>query len=123
MEPEEPAISLHALLGILAPQTFNIKGYTKHNLVMVLIDSVSTHTFIHRWLTEELHFFVRLVSIFQILIVNGGTMKYGGLCENFKLQMGYYHMKTHMLSISMGDCDIVLGVEWLRTLGPITMDY
>jgi hypothetical protein len=27
-----------------------------------------------------------------------------------------------MFSIDMGDCDIVLGVEWLRTLGSITMD-
>ena len=23
----------------------------------------------------------------------------------------------------MGGCDIVLDVEWLRTLGPITMDF
>jgi len=28
-----------------------------------------------------------------------------------------------MFSISMGGCEIVLGVEWLHTLGPITMDY
>jgi hypothetical protein len=64
-----------------------------------------------------------LVSNFQILIANGGTMKCGGRCENVKLQMGDYHLKTHMFSIAMGGCDIVLGVEWLHTLGPITMDY
>jgi hypothetical protein len=28
-----------------------------------------------------------------------------------------------MFSIDMGGCDIVLGVERLRTLGPITMDF
>jgi hypothetical protein len=44
-------------------------------------------------------------------------------CENFKLQMGNYNLKTHMFSISMGGCDIVLGVEWILTLGLITMDY
>ena len=37
--------------------------------------------------------------------------------------MGDYNLKTHMFSISMGGCDIVLGVEWLQILGPITMDY
>jgi hypothetical protein len=37
--------------------------------------------------------------------------------------MGDYMLKSHMFSISMGGCDGVLGVEWLRTLGPITMDY
>jgi hypothetical protein len=28
-----------------------------------------------------------------------------------------------MFSIRMGVCDIFLGVEWLRTLGPILMDF
>jgi hypothetical protein len=28
-----------------------------------------------------------------------------------------------MFSIDMGGCDIVLGVEWLRTMGPILMDF
>jgi len=37
--------------------------------------------------------------------------------------MGKYFHKTHMFSIKMGGYDIVLGVEWPRTLGPITMDF
>jgi hypothetical protein len=28
-----------------------------------------------------------------------------------------------MFSIDMGGCNIVLGVDWLRTLGPILMDF
>jgi hypothetical protein len=68
------------------------------------------------------HCFVHLVNNFQILIANGGLMKCGGYFGNVKLQMGDYHIKTHMFAIDMGDCDIVLGVEWLRTLKPITMD-
>ena len=50
-------------------------------------------------------------------------MKCEGCYENIKLQMADYHLNTHMFSINMGRCDIVLGVEWLRTLGPITMDF
>ena len=91
--------------------------------MVVLIDSGSTHNFIHRRLADEIHYFVLPISNFQIIIANGGTMKCGGRCENVKLQIGDYHLKTHMFSIAMGGCDIVLGMEWLRTLGPITMDY
>ena len=57
------------------------------------------------------------------MIANGVLIKCGGCYENAKLQIGDYHLKTHMFSIDMGDCDIVLGVEWLHTLGPITMDF
>jgi len=28
-----------------------------------------------------------------------------------------------MFSIDMGGCDIVLGAKWIRTLGPILMDF
>jgi hypothetical protein len=50
-------------------------------------------------------------------------MKCGGHCENVWLQIGQYHLKSHMFSIDMGSCDIVLGVEWLCTMGPILMDF
>ena len=50
-------------------------------------------------------------------------MKCEGRCENVKLQMGHYQLKTHMFSINMGGCDIVLSAKWLRTLGPITIDF
>jgi hypothetical protein len=50
-------------------------------------------------------------------------MKCGGRCENVRLQIVDYNLKYHMFSIDMGGCDIVLGAEWLRTLGPILMDF
>jgi hypothetical protein len=50
-------------------------------------------------------------------------MKCGGCFENVHLQIGQYHLKSHMFSIDMGDCDIVLDVEWLHTLVPNTMDF
>ena len=57
------------------------------------------------------------------MIVNGGSMKCGGRCENLCLQISDYHLKSHMFAIDMGGCDNVLGVDWLRTLGPIIMDF
>jgi hypothetical protein len=63
------------------------------------------------------------INNFQIMITNGGSMKCGGCCENVCLQIGDYHLKSHMFAIDMGGCDIVLGADWLRTLGPILMDF
>eukprot|EP00253_Pinus_taeda_P011630 PITA_11630 len=120
---DEPVISLHALAGISSPQTLKIRGFIEHRPVVVLIDSGSTHNFIHQKFAEAVHCFVRAVSNFQFQIVDGGTMKCEGHCEKVKLQMGDYQLKTHMFSIHMGGCDIVLNADWLRTLGPITMDF
>jgi len=97
--------------------------YIKNQKVIVLIDINNTHNFTHHHIAQARHCYIYGVNNFQIMIVNGVPMKYGNECENVKLQMGDYSLKTRMFAIGMGGCDIVLGVEWLRTLGPMTMDF
>jgi hypothetical protein len=74
-------------------------------------------------IAQETNCYICAVNNFQIMIANGGPMKCGGRCENVCLQIGDYHLKSHMFDIDMGGCDIVLGAEWLRTLSPILMDF
>jgi hypothetical protein len=50
-------------------------------------------------------------------------MKCEGCFENVCLQIGQYNMKYHMFSIDMSGCNIVFGAKWLRTLGPMLMDF
>jgi hypothetical protein len=119
----ELVISLNALTSFSTPQTLKLIGYIKHRKVIILVDSGSTHNFIHRFIAQENNCYICSINNFQIMIVDGGSMKCGGHCENVCLQIGDYHLKYHMFSINMGGCDIVLGGEWLRTLGPILMDF
>jgi len=119
----EPVIYLNALTGFSTPQTLKIIGYIKHWKVIILVDSGSTHNFIHRRIAKETHCYIHDINNFQIMIANGGSMKCGGHCENVRLQIGDYHLKSHMFAINMGGFYIVLGVDCLRTLGPILMDF
>jgi hypothetical protein len=119
----ESCISMHALTSLFAPQTLKMIGYIKNHKVIVLIDNGSTHNFIHRRVAQENHCYIHLMNNFQIMIANGGSMKCGGCCQNVRLQMGDYFPKTHMFAMEMGGYDIFLGVEWLWTLSPISMDF
>jgi hypothetical protein len=119
----EPIISLNALTGFSAPQTLKLISYIKHRKVIILVDSGRAHNFIHHRIAQETHCYIHVVNNFQIMIANDGSMKCGGCCENVCLQIGDYHPKSHMFAIDMGGCDIVLGADWLRTLGPILMDF
>ena len=47
-------ISFNALAGITTPQTLKIEGHIKKKKVIVLIDSGSTHNFIHCKVDKEL---------------------------------------------------------------------
>jgi hypothetical protein len=119
----EPIISLHTLTGFSTPQTLNLIGYIKNMKFIILVDSGSTHNFIHHRIAQETNFYICVVNNFQIMIANGESIKCGGHCENVHLQIGHYNLKSHMFSIEMGGCEIVLGVEWLRTLDPILMNF
>jgi hypothetical protein len=105
----EPVISLNSLIGFSAPHTLKIIGYIKHRKVIILVDSERTHNFIHRHIVQETNCYIPVVNNFQIMISNGGSMKCGGHCENVHPQISEYHLKSHMFSINMGSCDIVLG--------------
>jgi hypothetical protein len=119
----EPVISLNALTGFSTPQTLKLIGYIKHRRSSFwLIVATPIILFITTF-SQETHCYIHAINNFQIMIANGGSMKCGGHCENVCLQIGDYHLKSHMFSINMGGCDIVLGADWIRTLGPILMDF
>jgi hypothetical protein len=119
----ESVISLNDITSFFAPQTLKLISYIKHQKVIILVDSGSTHNFIHRRIAQENHCHIHVINNFQIMIANGGSMKCGGKCENVCLQIGDYHLKSHMFPINMGGCYILLGADWLRTLGLILMYF
>jgi hypothetical protein len=109
------------LARISTPQTLKIEGNIKKKKVIVLIDSGSTHNFIHYKLSEALNCFVYPAPEFQVMNTGGGTINFSGKCNNINLTMGEYVMNSPMISIPMGGADVVLGIQWLQSLG--TMDF
>ena len=57
------------------------------------------------------------------MIANGGTLPYKGKCCNVHISMGDYNLRSDMFALPLGGCDVVLGAQWLRTLGPILWDF
>jgi hypothetical protein len=70
----ELVISLNALTSFSAPQTLKLINYIKHNKVIIMVDSGSTHNFIHRHIAQETHCYIHTVNNFQIMIANGGSV-------------------------------------------------
>ena len=89
LEKEEmnPTISCNALARITTSQTIKIEGHIKKKKVIVLIDSRSTHNFIHCKITKELNYFLYLALEHQVMIVSGGTIDFSGKFHNIKLSM------------------------------------
>ena len=57
------------------------------------------------------------------MVTNGETLNFSGECHNIKLTMGEYVLNNIILSIPMGGVDVVLGVQWLQSLGTIAFNF
>ena len=68
-------------------------------------------------------FFVCLTSKFQAMIANGGTVNCLGKCHSIKSTLRDYFLDNPMISIQMGSIDEVLGVQWLKSLREMTMNF
>jgi hypothetical protein len=60
----EPLISLRAITEFSAPQTLKLIGYIKHRKIIILVDSGSTHNFIHHHISQEIDFYICVVNNF-----------------------------------------------------------
>ena len=116
-------ISCNALAGITTPQNLKIEGHIKKKNVIGLIDSGSTHNFIHCMVAKELNCFLYPTLECQVMVENGGTINFSGKFHNIKIAMGEYVLNSKMLSIPMGGVDVVLGVQWLQYLGTIALNF
>ena len=57
------------------------------------------------------------------MIADGGNINCSGKCHNINITMGEYVLNSPMISIPMGGADIVLGVQWLQSLGMVAFNF
>lgn len=74
-------------------------------------------------MAEQLNCFVYPTLEFQVMVSDGKTINCSGKCHNIKLTMGEYLLDSPMIAIQMGGADVVLGVQWLQSLGTMTFNF
>ena len=57
------------------------------------------------------------------MVSNGSTLPCKGKCCSVCISIGDYNLRSNMFSMPLGGCDVILGTQWLHTLGPILWDF
>ena len=89
----------------------------------MLVDSGRMRNFIHCKVAKELNYFLYPTPECQVMVANGGTINFSRKFHNIKITMGEYVFSTPMLSIPMGGVDVVIGVQWLQSLGIVAFNF
>jgi hypothetical protein len=120
-EEPEPVISLHALTGIRLEDTMQIQVKMKDKLLTALLDTGSTHNFVNLNTALSLQLEV-CSSRGKVVVSNGDKIDCHGLANNLRLCVGPDIFTMDAYAIPLDSFDIILGVQFLRTLGPILWD-
>lgn len=120
---EDFHISVHALAGQTAPDTIKLLGTSCKHQLSVLIDTGSTHSFLDSSTARKLGCELEYTNPLLVTIADGGKIECNAKCPKFEWEMGQCRFTAAMRILKLGGCDMVVGVDLLRQLGPITFDF
>nr|CAD1843957.1 unnamed protein product [Ananas comosus var. bracteatus] len=128
LEPVEcaPQISLHALAGqaqLPDYRTMRLCGTVKNRRIHILIGSGSTHNFLDAAVAAKLGCCAENIPAVNVTVADGNKLISSSTCRAFKWKMQGLEFKADLLLLPLRGCDMVLGVQWLKQLGPILWDF
>uniref|UniRef100_A0A2N9GVS5 Integrase catalytic domain-containing protein n=1 Tax=Fagus sylvatica TaxID=28930 RepID=A0A2N9GVS5_FAGSY len=82
-----------------------------------------THNFMDETLAKTLKLPIDVESNFGVRVANGQVIRTLGECKEVKFKMQGLHLKLTFNLLELGGCGIVLGTQWLSTLGVISWDF
>ncbi|PKA49412.1 hypothetical protein AXF42_Ash016601 [Apostasia shenzhenica] len=100
-----------------------IKGALGGQGIHILIDSGSTHNFVDPGVLKGAESLCELVSNQLIKLATRVTLRTQHMVRGLKWKMCGIEFSADVMIITLGSYDIILGAQWLTTLGPILWDF
>jgi hypothetical protein len=123
---EEVHVSLQELTGLWSIRATDTMQLTvcigKYNFT-TLLDRGSTHNLFDEGALIRAGLTATAWPGLRVMVANGDQVASKGVCRAVPLLIGDQHFTADCFTIPLGGFDIVLGVCWLRTLGPILWDF
>lgn len=100
-----------------------LKGQIQGREVVILIDCGATHNFIAQSLLEELKLPYSETTHYGVIMGTGLTVKREGICKGVVLELLELTVKEDFLPLELGSLDVVLGMQWLKRMGTMKVDW
>lgn len=88
------------------------------------ITCIAMHSRIPRYETGSLHCSTGVAADrLQVLTASGDKLFTQGLCHSVNWTIQDFQFSTNFLLLPIKGCDLVLGTQWLLSLGPVVWDF
>jgi hypothetical protein len=119
----EEKAALASISGVPKYNTFRMRGVLQGKKVSVFIDGGASHNFIDLALLQRRHIPMVEFEGSKVEVVGGSTMPCNRYIPGMNLTLGRHDLVQDVYVMDLPDTNIILGVQWLSTLGPITTNY
>ncbi|XP_060962287.1 uncharacterized protein LOC133032379 [Cannabis sativa] len=120
--PEEE-VSLNSLSNSLNPRIFRITAKHGNESLEVLVDTGSNNNFIQESLATQLNLPWEETKCFKVYMGNGNFLLCYKLCKEVELWLQGHRFIVDLYVLPICGLDVVLGMQWLQTLGPCIHDH
>ncbi|GJW56364.1 gypsy/ty3 retroelement polyprotein [Tanacetum coccineum] len=122
--PEEvPQVSFNALNGANSFQTMRITRKIRKHEVHILVDCGATHNFLDVNVAKQVGCKINKTYPLEVAVGRGRKLISNAVCKNFEWQLQGETFYTDMMILPLGGCEMVLGIQWLATLGDIKCNF
>ncbi|GAU16304.1 hypothetical protein TSUD_299360 [Trifolium subterraneum] len=105
------------------PQVIKLRGAIHEVPVVILIDSGASHNFISQQLVQKMNWKTIEGPAMSIKLGDGSCAKTKGVCEGLEIEVEELKIRVDAHIFDLGCVDVVLGIEWLRTLGDMIVNW
>ena len=122
-EEKDSIISLNFVVEITNPKTMKMSGKVRKEDSVVMIDSGATINFISNQAIQKLGITCEECGKFGVILGNGDEILGQGVCRRVTIHVQGLVIVQDFISLELGNSDLILGVQWLETLGPVTINW
>ncbi|XP_028802456.1 uncharacterized protein LOC114757550 [Neltuma alba] len=117
-------LSLYALRGTQGPATIRFQGTIQGTTVQILLDGGSSDNFIHPRIVAHLRLPIEEATPIRVLGGTGGKiLKSAEEVRDVGIQINGHTIFLTLYVLPITGTDVVMGADWLETLGAHIADY
>jgi hypothetical protein len=122
---DTPVISIHELTSIRprAGRTMQLYVVINDARITALVDLGSAHNFVDLDTAERIGLKFGGRARLRATVANGERVHSPGCCKDLPITIGDEPFTLDYFGLALGSHEMVLGVQWLESLGPILWDF
>ncbi|WVZ48794.1 LOW QUALITY PROTEIN: hypothetical protein U9M48_000203 [Paspalum notatum var. saurae] len=117
------ALSQEALSGSDGPRTLRMMGFIQDKVMLILVDSGSSHSFISQSLAQQLSGHSKLASPMSVRVANGAVLQRVTQLEAATWEVQGYQFSSDLKILPLQHFDLILGMDWLEAFSPMRVHW